>query len=46
MVLALKAGGLKLKILVNGATGFIGKALIAELFKQGYKVRVATRSMD
>ena len=31
-------------VLVSGANGFVGKALCAELFQQGYGVRAAVRS--
>ena len=32
------------KILVTGASGFVGKSLIAELFRQGYSIGAAVRS--
>lgn len=33
-------------ILVTGASGFVGRLLCAELFQQGYEVRVAVRSVN
>lgn len=35
-----------MKILITGANGFIGKALCAELLRQGYSVRAALRSAE
>jgi uncharacterized protein (TIGR01777 family) len=34
----------KLKVVVTGATGFVGKKLCLELFKSGHSLRVVTRS--
>lgn len=35
-----------IKFLITGANGFVGKALCAELLRQGYPVRAAVRSGD
>jgi nucleoside-diphosphate-sugar epimerase len=33
-----------MKVLITGAGGFVGKSLTAEIYRQGYSVRAATRS--
>ncbi|MDP1614728.1 MAG: NAD-dependent epimerase/dehydratase family protein [Methylococcales bacterium] len=35
-----------MKLLITGASGFVGKMLCAELFQQGHSVRVAVRSAN
>lgn len=39
-----KTCGSNMKCLITGARGFVGKALCAELLRQGYEVRAANRS--
>lgn len=33
-----------MKVLITGATGFVGKSLCAELFRQGHTARAAVRT--